>query len=38
MVWPGIIEPAIDAIERAPFLSPRQKRDIFTTTRRAFSG
>jgi hypothetical protein len=29
MVWPGIIEPAIDAIERAPFLSPRQKRDIF---------
>ena len=29
MVWPGIIEPAIAAIERAPFLSPRQKRDIF---------
>lgn len=29
MVWPGIIEPAIDAIEKAPFLSPRQKRDIF---------
>lgn len=29
MVWPGIIEPAIDAIEGAPFLSPKQKRDIF---------
>ena len=29
MVWPGIIEPAIEAIERAPFLSPRQRRDIF---------
>lgn len=29
MVWPGIIEPAIDAINRAPFLSPKQKRDIF---------
>jgi len=29
MVWQGIIEPAIDAIERAPFLSPGQKRDIF---------
>ena len=29
MVWPGIIEPAILAIERAPFLTPRQKRDIF---------
>lgn len=29
MVWPGIIEPAILAIERAPFLSPKQKRDIF---------
>lgn len=29
MVWPGIIEPAIDAIEGAPFLSSKQKRDIF---------
>jgi predicted TIM-barrel fold metal-dependent hydrolase len=29
MVWPGIIEPAIHAIERAPFLTPKQKRDIF---------
>ncbi|MCA1616470.1 MAG: amidohydrolase [Acidobacteria bacterium] len=29
MVWPNIIEPAIDAIEGAPFLSPKQKRDIF---------
>ena len=29
MVWPGIIEPAIEAIENAPFLTPAQKRDIF---------
>jgi uncharacterized protein len=29
MVWPGIIEPAIYAIERAPFLTRKQKRDIF---------
>ena len=29
MVWPGIIEPAIDAINEAPFLSAQQKRDIF---------
>jgi uncharacterized protein len=29
MVWPGIIEPAIEAIEKARFLSPKQKRDIF---------
>jgi len=29
MVWPGIIEPGIDAIQKAPFLSVRQKRDIF---------
>ena len=29
MVWPGLIEPAIRAIEAAPFLSPKQKRDIF---------
>ncbi len=28
MVWPGIIEPGIDAIEKAPFLNARQKRDI----------
>ena len=28
MVWPGIIEPAIDAIEKAPFLTPGDKRDI----------
>lgn len=28
MVWPGVIEPAIDAIEQAPFLTPAQKRDI----------
>jgi predicted TIM-barrel fold metal-dependent hydrolase len=28
MVWPGVIEPAIRAIESAPFLSHGQKRDI----------
>lgn len=28
MVWPGIIEPSIRAIEEAPFLSAEQKRDI----------
>ena len=28
MIWPGIIEPAILAIEQAPFLTPAQKRDI----------
>jgi predicted TIM-barrel fold metal-dependent hydrolase len=28
MVWPGVIERAIDAIESAPFLSHSQKRDI----------
>ncbi|HXF47877.1 MAG TPA: amidohydrolase family protein [Verrucomicrobiae bacterium] len=28
MVWPGVIEPSIDAIESAPFLSEEQKRDI----------
>ena len=29
MVWPGLIEPAIRSIEQAPFLTPKQKRDIF---------
>ena len=29
MNWPGIIEPAIAIIEEAPFLSEKQKRDIF---------
>ncbi|MEJ0088020.1 MAG: amidohydrolase family protein [Pseudomonadota bacterium] len=29
MVWPGTIEVAIDTIEKAPFLTPAQKRDIF---------
>jgi uncharacterized protein len=29
MVWPGTIERAITVIEEAPFLSKRQKRDIF---------
>jgi hypothetical protein len=28
MIWPGIIEPSIEAIEQAPFLTPEQKRDI----------
>ena len=28
MVWPGVIERAIAVIEKAPFLSPQQKRDI----------
>lgn len=28
MVWPGVVEPAIAAIEAAPFLSEPQKRDI----------
>lgn len=28
MVWPGVIERAIDRIEGLPFLSDRQKRDI----------
>lgn len=29
MIWPGVIEPAIQSIEDAPFLTPQQKRDIF---------
>lgn len=29
MVWPGLIVPAIRSIENAPFLSRKQKRDIF---------
>jgi predicted TIM-barrel fold metal-dependent hydrolase len=28
MVWPGVIEPAIHAIESAPFLNQEQKRDV----------
>ena len=28
MIWPGVIEPAIAAIEQAPFLTREQKRDI----------
>lgn len=28
MVWPGVIERAIQTIETAPFLTPEQKRDI----------
>jgi uncharacterized protein len=29
MIWPGIIEPSIEAIEEAAFLTQAQKRDIF---------
>jgi predicted TIM-barrel fold metal-dependent hydrolase len=29
MVWPGVIEPSIQIIEEAPFLSEAPKRDIF---------
>ena len=29
MNWPGVIEPQIEIIEEAPFLSEEQKRDIF---------
>lgn len=29
MIWPGVIEPSIQVIEDAPFLSASQKRDIF---------
>lgn len=29
MIWPGVIEPSIQAIEEASFLSAGQKRDIF---------
>jgi len=29
MVWPGLIEAAIQAIDEAPFLTVEQKRDIF---------
>lgn len=29
MVWPGLIPEAIESIEKAPFLSAEQKRDIF---------
>jgi uncharacterized protein len=28
MIWPGVIEPSIQAIEEAPFLTAAQKRDI----------
>ncbi|MEO1027795.1 MAG: amidohydrolase family protein [Pseudomonadota bacterium] len=27
--WPGVIEPSIDIIDEAPFLTPEQKADIF---------
>ena len=28
MVWPGVIEPSLAAIEEADYLSEEQKRDI----------
>ena len=28
MVWPGVIDRAIETIESAPFLNPGEKRDI----------
>jgi hypothetical protein len=28
MNWPGVIEPAIETIESAPFLSEKEKREI----------
>ena len=29
MIWPGVIEPSINAINYAPFFTDAQKRDIF---------
>ena len=29
MIWPATIDVAIDTIEKAPFLTAAQKRDIF---------
>ena len=29
MIWPGTIDKAIESVERAPFLTQSQKRDIF---------
>lgn len=29
MIWPGLVDAAIAAIQEAPFLTERQKRDIF---------
>ena len=29
MIWPGLLDEAVRAIERAPFLDARQKRAIF---------
>jgi predicted TIM-barrel fold metal-dependent hydrolase len=28
MIWPGAIEPSIEVIEEAPFVSAAQKRDV----------
>ena len=38
MVWPGLIEPSIEIIEGAPFLSEEQKRDIFYDNAAKFLG
>lgn len=38
MIWPGVIEPAIAAIEEAPFLSAAQKRDILYANAARFPG
>ena len=36
MIWPGAIDIAIDTIEKAPFLTAAQKRDIFFNNAQRF--
>jgi hypothetical protein len=36
MIWPGAIDVAIDTIEKAPFLTTAQKRDIFYNNAQRF--
>jgi hypothetical protein len=36
IVWPGLIDAAVRAIEEAPFLSAEQKRDIFSNNAARF--
>jgi uncharacterized protein len=36
MIWPGSIDVAIETIDKAPFLSSAQKRDIFYENARRF--
>ena len=38
MVWPGVIDEAIEVIEEAPFLSEEQKRDILYNNAARFLG